>query len=106
MKLIEDGEAFDDLQRTLIGALVESIKDEIASEDINKEVARSLLEKISFSIAVILDGSRDAIFNGEEAFPFLTFQNEDDDLISSGGNSWMHEYVFEVIKEFHDNEAS
>ena len=105
MKLIEDGGAFDDLQQALIGALIDSIKYEIASENLNKETSRNLLEKISFSIAVILDGNRDAIFNGKEVFPFLTFQNEDDDLISAGGNSWMHEYVFGVIKEIHEDEA-
>ena len=106
MKLIEDGGVFDDMQQTLIGSLIESIKSELDSEDINPEIARNLLEKISFSIAVILDGSRDTIFEGEEAFPVLTFQNEDENLISSGGGSWMHEYVFGIIKKLHGDETS
>lgn len=99
MQLIEDGRKFDEMQRTLIGALVQSVKEELASEKLDPTLARDLLEKISFSIAVILDGSRDAEFDGEEVLPFLTFQNEEDDLISSGGGSWMHEYVFAVINE-------
>lgn len=99
MQLIEDGEKFDEMQRTLIGALVQSVKEELASEKLDPKLARDLLEKISFSIAVILDGSRDAEFDGQEAFPCLTFLNEDDDLISCGGGSWMHEYVFGVISE-------
>lgn len=103
MKLIEDGGVFDEMQQTLIGSLIESIKGELDSEEIDREIARSLLEKISFSIAVILDGSRDAIFEGKEAFPVLTFQDEDDNLVSSGGNSWMHEYVFGIIKQLHDD---
>ena len=60
MKLIEDGGVFDEMQQTLIGSLIESIKGELDSEEIDREIARSLLEKISFSIAVILDGSREA----------------------------------------------
>lgn len=106
MKLIEDGGVFDDMQQTLIGSLIESIKGELDSEDISPEIASSLLEKISFSISVILDGSRDAMFEGKEAFPVLTFQDEDDNLISSGGGSWMHEYVFGIIKELHGGETS
>lgn len=106
MKLIEDGGVFDDMQQTLIGSLIESIKGELDSENISPEIARSLLEKISFSISVILDGSRDATFKGEEAFPVLTFQDEDDNLISSGCGSSMHEYVFGIIKELHSNETS
>lgn len=106
MKLIEDGKEFDGLQRTLIGSLVESVKGEIDSENLNPDVARSLLEKISFSIAVILDGSRDAVFKGEEAFPLLVFQNEDDDLISSQGGSWMHEYVFGTIRDLYGDDAT
>jgi hypothetical protein len=106
MKLIEDGHHFDEMQQTLIGALIESIKDEVESEKLAPELARSLVEKISFSIAVILDGSRDATFDGNEAFPFMTFQNEEDDLVSSGGGSWMHEYVFGVINQLYEAKGS
>lgn len=106
MKLIEDGEKFDQMQRTLVGALVESVKAELESQELEPKIVRSLLEGISFSMAVILDGSREAEFQGEVAYPFLTFQDDDDDLVSSGGGSWMHEYVFEIIRGVYGEQAS
>ena len=99
MKLTTDSRVYDEMQRTLIGALIESVKAELEAEKLDPALTRKLVENISFSLAVILDGSRDASFGNDEVCPVLTFQNEDDDLISSGGNSWMHEYVFGTIKE-------
>jgi len=105
MKLIEDGNTFDEMQKTLMGALIESVKGEVESENLSPETARSLVEGISFSLAVILDGNRDATFDGNEVVPFLTFQNDDDDLVSSGGGSWMHEYVFGLIRQIYEGKV-
>ncbi|RKR66459.1 hypothetical protein C8C94_0917 [Acidovorax sp. 94] len=105
MKLIEDSHAFDEMQKTLMGALIESVRGELESENLSPDIARSLVEKISFSLAVILDGSRDSTFNGSEVVPFLTFQNDDEDLISSGGGSWMHEYAFGLIKQIYEGKV-
>lgn len=48
MQLIEDGEKFDGMQRTLIGASVQSVKEELASENLDPKLARNLLERFRF----------------------------------------------------------
>jgi hypothetical protein len=95
-----DGTKFDELQGILIGGIIEEIKSELESASLPPTQVRDLLEKISFSVAAILDGSRSVEFEGVEANPVVTFSVEGN-LVSGGGNSWMHEYVFGTIAEIY-----
>lgn len=101
MNLITDGDKFDELQGILIGGIIEAIKEELESEKLQPDLVRTLVEKIAFSVAVILDGSRTVEFEGTEAYPIVTFQDEENNLVFGGGNSWMHEYVFGTISDIY-----
>lgn len=101
MNLKIDGTKFDELQAILIGGIIEEIKTELNSAGLPSAQVRDLLGKISFSVAAVLDGSRSVEFDGTEINPVITF-GEENELISGGGNSWMHEYVFGIIAELYD----
>lgn len=101
MNLTIDGNKFDKLQMLLIGAIIEEIKTELDSAGLPSAHVRNLLGKISFSVATVLDGSRSVGFEGNEISPVITF-SEENALISGGGNSWMHEYVFGIIARHYE----
>jgi len=54
---------------------------------------------ISFSVAAIIDGSRQMDLDGQLVLPFLAFATErnGDEILAAEGGSWMHEYVFGVV---------
>ena len=99
MQLKEDSDKFDQLQSILIGGIIDSVKEHLDEAKLPPATARDLLEKISFSVATILDASRSVEYEGIEANPVITFQSGKDELVYPGGNSWMHEYVFGTISE-------
>jgi len=101
MQLTKDGDKFDELQSIFIGGIIDEVKTQLESANLSASQVRDLLEKISFSVATILDGSCSVEFDGVEASPIITFQSGDTELIYSGGNSWMHEYVFGTISEIY-----
>lgn len=101
MEIQTDGETFDQIQSIFIGGIIEAVKEHLAEAGISAEKERDLLEKISFSVATIIDGSRSVEFDGVEPNPILAFE-EDGKLIYAGGSSWLHEYVFGVIDELYE----
>ena len=100
MNLEENSDKFDELQSIIIGGIIDSVKEHLDEANIPDEKARDLLEKISFSIATIIDASRSVEFEGIEPSPILTFE-EDGKLVYAGGSSWLHEYVFGTISEIY-----
>lgn len=101
MQLKQDGDRLDRLQSILIGGIIDSIKEHVDSVELPTDKARELVESISFSVAAILDASRSVEYEGVEATPIITFQEENDELVYPGGNSWMHEYVFGIISDIY-----
>ena len=101
MELKHDGDKFDELQSIFIGGIIDEIKAKLEEANLPNEKVRELLENISFSVATILDGSRSVEFEGVEASPVITFEDDEDNLVYPGGNSWMHEYVFGTISDIY-----
>jgi len=100
MNLDENTDKFDELQSIFMGGIIDSVKEHLDEANISDENSRDLLEKISFSIATIIDASRSIEYEGIEPKPILTFE-EDGTLIYPGGSSWLHEYVFGTISEIY-----
>jgi len=96
----KDRDQFDDLQRTLLDAIVR----EIANAGIEAKIPKSRIEdftdSLAFSIASILDGSRSLASQNRKATPVLTFQIEGEEaVIGAGESSWMHEYAAGAVEK-------
>ena len=101
LKINED--KFDLLQSAFLGGIIDSIKENLDKSNLPEDISRKLVEDISFSVATILDGSVEVSFEGITAKPVITFQENENSIISSGTASWMHEYVFGTIADIYDN---
>ncbi len=100
MNLEENADKFDELQSILIGGIIDAVKEHLDESSLSDEVSRDLLEKISFSVATILDGSRSVEYDGIDPNPILAFE-DNGKLLYPGGSSWLHEYVFGTISEIY-----
>ena len=96
MKLVSNG-AFDRLQQALAEELIRTVKRELEAVDAPPEVIAQLSESIAFSVASLIDDVAGFEVNGEEVSPMLTFLVGDDELEFAGGNSWMHEYIHQLM---------
>ena len=105
-KIVEDGATYDEWQIALISEVMESVKRELDTAKMEPAIVRDLTERISFSVACLIDGSATVEVGGDELDPILTFATEEGDLVTCGGNSYMHEYVFEVADEVFGQKAS
>jgi hypothetical protein len=98
---IDDAE-FDRRQRTLMYAIIRYTKDHLESANLTREQVQSLSGEIAFTIATILDGSMvmHQRSSGKRLQPILTFADDEEFrtlIADSSGNSYMHDYVFEII---------
>ena len=106
MKLVLDADNFDNWQTYFIGEIMEEIKQHLEDAQLPATQVRDLTEKMAFSVACVLDGSRSVEVNGVELNPILTFSPEGEDLVHCGGNSYMHEYVFGISDEIFESKNS
>ena len=97
MELIKDGEQYDELQQCLLKELKEGIAMRLHDAGLMGEKLQEATDEVAFTVAAILDASQIMEHKGKDVLPYLAFQNPDNEeqLIHAGGNSWMHEYVFE-----------
>ena len=61
------------------------------------EMVEQLTGSIGFAVTAILDDSRSVEVDGKALSPVITFLLGNDELEFGGGNSWMHEYVYNLL---------
>jgi len=96
MKLVTTG-SFDRLQQALAEELIRTIRRELEKADAPAELVEQFSGNIAFSVASLIDDVAGFEHNGEAVSPLLTFLVNADELESSGGNSWMHEYIYRLL---------
>ncbi|WP_150048576.1 hypothetical protein [Methylomonas rhizoryzae] len=98
MNFIENDEQFDAMQEALLREIVRAIRTGLGDIGIEPEKAFEATEKMTFSIAALLDGARPVMIEGEKVKPFLAFKKDKNCLLSNGGSS-LHEMAFDVALE-------
>jgi hypothetical protein len=99
MKLILDGDKFDEHQAIFIGAIIEQIKRHLEEAGLEGAKLKEVTGNIAFSIACTIDDTAGIEYGGTEVNPYLTFLHGDDEIMHCGGNSYTHEYVFGILDE-------
>ncbi|TRW97150.1 hypothetical protein [Candidatus Methylobacter oryzae] len=102
MNLVKEGE-YIERQKLLIEEILRAIKSELEDVETPEELIESLTGSIGFSVAILLDGAASIKLEDKELNPMLTFQIDEDKMLYSGGNSWMHEYVYRLLPKLFSN---
>jgi hypothetical protein len=97
MKLSTDPDQYLKQQEVFTGEMIARIADHLEQAGINDNQLKELTGQISFEIACMIDGVSEMKFEGEEANPYLTFINSENELIHLGGNSTSHEMVYGIL---------
>ena len=103
MQLKTDADTFDEHQKLLIREIIEQIRFKLAAAGYRGDKIKDLVCDIAFSVASTIDDTAKIESEGTEVRPYLTFRDEDDQLIHCGENSYMHEYVSSLIDEVFSN---
>jgi hypothetical protein len=100
MKLTADGGRFMAWQQDFLVCIMQEIKADLVRVDVPDDLVRELTERIAFSVASLIDGSRTSTNSeGAELNPILCFLTAERELVYSGGSSFMHEYVQRLSSE-------
>lgn len=99
MQLTIDNERFDQHQRLFIREIIEQIRFRLIEAGLNGALVKELTGHIAFSVASTIDDTAQIEFDGIEVHPYMTFEGDDDQLLHGGENSYMHEYVAELVDE-------
>ena len=105
MQLKIDSEKFDEYQKILMRELIEQIRFKLAAGGVTGDQLHDLTLEVAFSVASALDDTSRIEVEGDAVRPYITFRDEDDQLLHCGENSYMHEHVSNLIKDvFNINE--
>ena len=104
MELVENGDRFDNLQPWYVGELIESIKRPLIEAGIKGDQLKELCGSIAFGVCSRIDSAAGFEVEGQEYDSILAFADEAGTLFYSGGNSFLHEYVFGVLDELFEND--
>ncbi len=96
MQIVSKG-CFDKYQQILTEEILRSIKLELERVEAPKELVEQLTGRIAFAVTSLIDDVAGIESEGEEINPLLTFLIGEEELECAGGNSWMHEYVYELL---------
>lgn len=96
-------EKFEKYQDVLIEEIVKTVMVKLIEGGLEGAQMRELSASISFSIASIIDDTAHLQSDGDPVRPYLTFQTEDNELVHCGGNAYMHESVYDILKRMFDN---
>lgn len=97
MQLKIDSEKFDEYQKILMRELIEQIQFKLAAGGVTGDDLHDLTLEIAFSVASALDDTAKIEVEGTHVRPYITFRDEDDQLLHNGENSYMHEHVSSLI---------
>jgi hypothetical protein len=98
MQLNLDLTLFDEQQSILVGELVQIIRVKLQEAGLSGEKLEEATASIAFSIASMVDDTSAIEVDGKEVHPYLTFRTSDEELTHCGENSYMHEFVYEALK--------
>ena len=99
MQLETDVEKFEKYQQVLIREIIEQIRFKLAAAGYSGDNLREVTGEIAFSVASTIDDMAKIEFEGNEIKPYLTFRNDDTQLIHCGENSYMNEFVANLMNE-------
>lgn len=105
MKIVEDEARFDDLQMHLTYEIIGAVHRELERAKVTKAKIRELTGAVAFQVCAVLDCSYEMKMNGVPVRPVLTFAADEEitEVVSGGGVSDMHEYVYGAVDDFFDN---
>jgi hypothetical protein len=104
MQLNIDTDKFDDYQKILMRELIEQIRFKLAAGGVTGEPLHDLTLEVAFSVASTLDDTAKIEVEGTHVRPYITFRDEDDQLLHNGENSYMHEHVSSLIAKVFNRE--
>ncbi|WP_460227987.1 hypothetical protein, partial [Aurantivibrio infirmus] len=93
-------------QEVFTGEMIARIADHLENAGIKDTQLKGLTGKIAFEIATMIDDTAGLEFDGVEANPYLTFvsENDNDEIIHLGGNSYCHELVYGILNAMFSNQ--
>lgn len=94
-------QTFDDFQQALMREMIEQIRFKLVETGLQGEKLKDLTCSLAFSVASSIDDTASIEYENLPVKPFLTFINPEDntELLHSGDNSFMHEYVTRLIDD-------
>lgn len=103
MQILNDLPAYDVLQRHLVRAMAEEVRDKLQQAAAAGASLNEAVESITFGLATIVDGIRDIGHDDAPVIPVLMFGTFDaaDQLagvVSRGDCSRLHEYAVEAAR--------
>ncbi|MBK1703779.1 hypothetical protein [Halochromatium glycolicum] len=98
MQLKLESTVFEEQQVLLVRELVQSIHVKLQEAGLTGTQLEETTASIAFSVASTLDDNAAIEVDGTEVHPYLTFRTEDEALIHCGENSYLHEFVYEVLQ--------
>jgi hypothetical protein len=98
MQLTLDPTRFDEQQLILVRVLVQSIWVKLQEAGLSGEGLVDATASIAFSVASTIDDTSAVEADGREIHPYLTFRTSEEELVHCGENSYMHEFVYEVVQ--------
>jgi hypothetical protein len=101
MRLNLDPTLFEEQQVMLVYEVVQSIRVKLQEAGLSGRNLEDATASIAFSIASAIDDTSAIEVEGTEVHPYLTFRTSDDELTHCGENSYMHEFVYEVLQKMY-----
>jgi len=101
MRLNLDPTLFEEQQIMLVYEVVQSIRVKLQEAGLSGRNLEDATASIAFSIASAIDDTSAIEVEGTEIHPYLTFRTSDDELTHCGENSYMHEFVYEVLQKMY-----
>jgi hypothetical protein len=98
MQLNLDATVFEEQQVLLVRELVQNIRVKLQEAGLTDTQLEATTASIAFSVASTLDDNAAIEIDGTEVHPYLTFRTEDETLTHCGENSYLHEFVYEVLQ--------
>ena len=102
MELKLDTDKFNELQAIFIGDIIDKIRIKLVEAGLSGLEMAEIAASIAFSIASDIDDTSGIERDGVECHPYLTFRDEDGNLIHSGENAYTYEFVRSELKRLFD----
>lgn len=99
MKFKQDVSKFDAYQDIFISDIVEKIRIKLQEAGVDSEKLEDLTASIAVSVATTIDDTSAIEADGIEVHPYLTFRENDRELIHCGENSYTFEFVYGAMKK-------
>ncbi len=99
MQQVIDIERYDVLQEAFVREIIQQIRLKLMEAGIGGEQLIDLTGNIAFSVASTIDGNAVIDNDGMDVHPYLVFSGDEDEIIHCGENSYVHEFVADVMNK-------